>query len=193
MKHIYLFLLLLTISLNLLSQENNNTKTNIFKPDYVAIQFAGNIGYLSAGIGYDLFNNVMKIELIYGYIPKKYSVTGIHTISLKTVFPIIRKQFYGIEVSPYLGMTTSLEMGDNSILILPDYYSKGYYGINAFHFVFLGGINFHKKPPSAQCIHSMDFYCEALTVDNSFWYFISSKEVKAQQIFSIDLGARLYF
>ncbi len=194
MKHTYLLLILLIISLNLFSQNRNDSvKKNIFMPDYVVTQFAGNIGYISAGFGYDLFHSAMKAELIYGYVPDKYSPNEIHTITIKTVFPLIRKQIFGIEISPYLGMTSSLELGGNSMIILPDYYPEDYYGTNAFHFTFLGGLNFHTKLPHAQHIHSMDFYCETLTVDNSFWYFISSKEVKANMVFSIDLGARFYF
>ncbi len=193
-KHIYILLFLLIISPNIFSQEGiDSIKTNILTPDYVITQFAGNIGFLSAGIGYDLFNKVMKAELIYGFVPLKYSSNEIHTISLKTVFPLFRKQIYGFEISPYLGMTTSLELGDNSLLILPDYYPKGYYGTNAFHFTFLGGINFHTKLSHTQHIHSIDLYCEALTVDNSLWYFISSPEVKIKQVFSIDVGTRFYF
>ena len=194
MKQSYLLLIFFIISINLFSQSRiDSVRTNRFIPDYVVTQFAGNIGYLSVGVGYDLFNNFIKAELIYGYVPEKYSVNEIHTISLKTIFPLFKKEIYGFEISPYLGLTTSLELGDNSFIILPDYYPDGYYATNAFHFTFLGGVNIHTKLSYTQYIHSMDLYCEALTVDNSFWYFISSKEVKARQVFSIDLGARFYF
>lgn len=42
-------------------------------PDYVKTQFAGNIGLISVGAGYQLFNKVVYTELLYGFVPKAVS------------------------------------------------------------------------------------------------------------------------
>ncbi len=46
-------------------------KLNFLVPDAAVVQFAGSIGYLSAGIGYDLFKNKRgNLDFSYGFVPK---------------------------------------------------------------------------------------------------------------------------
>lgn len=40
------------------------------KPDYINLQHAGSIGYMSIGLGYDLFNEKTTASLFYGFVPE---------------------------------------------------------------------------------------------------------------------------
>ncbi|MFQ3297768.1 MAG: hypothetical protein ACI921_001761, partial [Polaribacter sp.] len=83
-----------------------------YEPDYAKMQFAGNLGVLSVGVGYQLFNKVVYTELLYGYVPVSISKANeIHLISIKNTFPLYRKKIGNYTVSPIAGFTGSLETG----------------------------------------------------------------------------------
>lgn len=163
-------------------------------PDYVKTQFAGNIGFLSVGFGYKFLNNHLYSELLYGYVPVSISkAEQIHTITIKNTFPVFTKKFNIIALSPITGFTASFETGNNSFLILPDKYPKGYYGTNAFHFTFFVGASVHKDFINLKIIKGADLYFELGTVDTYLWWAITSKEVKVNKIVSSAIGINLYF
>jgi len=163
-------------------------------PDYTKVQFAGNIGVLSAGFGYQFLNNHLYSELLYGYVPASISKAEvIHIITIKNTFPIFNKEFYTITLTPITGFTTSFETGNNSFLKLSDKYPSGYYSSNAFHFTFFVGVGAHKSFIANSAIKGVDLYVEVGSVDTYIWYSIVSKEVKINQILSSVIGINLYF
>ena len=175
------------------SNDTTDFKNKWFIPDFATMQFAGNIGFLSAGLGYELFNNLLYSDIIYGYVPYSLAGTEIHIISQKNTFLLLNKKIKTYTISPLLGFATSFETGKNSSLILPAKYPKGEYATNAIHFtIFIGGrvhIDFNKQ----QIINGCDFYTELGTVDTFLWYKLSESEVKINDIFSVAVGVRLYF
>jgi len=164
-----------------------------YVPDYAKLQFAGNIGFLSFGIGYELFNNRLQSDILYGYVP--YSIGGatIHTISQKNTFVLYEYERSRYIISPTAGFSTNFETGNNSFLILPDKYPKGYYVSNAIHFTLFIGGKIHKTLAQQSKIKGLDFYVELGTVDNYLWYKILSKEVKMKDISSLALGMNAFF
>lgn len=165
-----------------------------YVPDYTKVQFAGNIGLLSVGFGYQFLNNHLYSELLYGYVPASVSkAEAIHTITIKNTFPILNKEFKTITLSPITGFTASFETGNNSFLKLPEKYPSDYYGTNAFHFTFFIGAKAHKALIKNSTIKGVDLYFEFGSVDTYLWYAIIEKEVKINQIFSSAIGINLYF
>jgi len=127
-------------------QESNNfdsTKYSKFLPDYVKLQYAGGIGFLSAGLGYTYFDHKLDISLFYGYVPQKYTVDGLHSISLQFTAKLFRiKASENIEILPLnLGWYLHHTFGNEYWVRLPDYYPKNNYwwspGRNAG--IFIGG------------------------------------------------------
>lgn len=180
---------------NAFSQDSTLIKDKIkpFIPDYVKTQFAGNIGFLSVGVGYQFLKNHLYTELLYGYVPASISkAKPIHTITIKNTFPILSKNFNTIALSPIAGFTTSLETGKNSFVILPDKYPKGYYLPNAFHLTFFIGASVHKDFVNFKLIKGADLYFELSTVETYLWYAIKSKDVKLNDIVSSAIGINLY-
>ena len=39
-------------------------------PDFLETQYAGSIGYLSGGIGYDILRNHARVSAHFGHVPK---------------------------------------------------------------------------------------------------------------------------
>jgi hypothetical protein len=165
-----------------------------YVPDYVKTQFAGNLGVLSVGVGYQFFNSLLYTELIYGYVPVAISKSNeIHLMSLKNTFPLFRKKIGNYTVSPIAGFTGSLETGNNSFLILPDKYPKGYYVPSAIHFTLFIGTLVHKDFVNSKRIKGIDFYYELGTVETYLWSAITSKEVALKDVFSSAIGINIYF
>jgi hypothetical protein len=192
-KDLIIGLALLCISTSLFSQSNQKQWLKPLKPDYASFQFAGNIGFLSTGIGYHLFSKKLNTELLYGFVPKHNDTKAIHQITLKNTVPLFRFNHENLVFSPMLGLTTTYETGRHSFVFLDDKYPDGYYRTNAFHFTFLLALNVHKDFKPSYAIQGMDFYYEISSLDTYFWYGISNKELRASEIFSSALGVRLFF
>ncbi len=193
-KFILIIFSILLLTTNLRSQNEEESKKQLWIiPDYAKVQFAGNIGFLSGGIGYQLFKNKMQTEFIYGFVPKKHAHAEIHAFTLKNTFPLFRKQYLGLEISPYLGFTFSYETGRNSFVELPSQYPSGYYSSNAFHLCFMGGVAAKQQLNPKYFIKEIEFFAEAVSVDSFFWYKINSRQIKLYQVVSMALGVNFYF
>ena len=128
------------------AQESVNQDTSKYKkflPDYVKLQFAGGIGFISPGLGYTFFNNKLDISLFYSYLPKSITVDDLHSISLQFTGKLLQFSLSeNIDVYPLnVGIFAHHTFGSEFWIKQPDKYSKGYYwwypGINAGFF--LGG------------------------------------------------------
>ena len=163
-----------------------------YLPDFVKVQFAGNVGFFSVGFGYSVLRHRLYTELLYGYVPASISkAKDIHTITQKNTFHFFDVSFHGITVSPLIGFTYIFETGNSSFVTLPDKYPENYYRTNAFHFTFYTGARISMKL-RGQMIKRVDLYCEAGTVDTYLGYALMSKEVRLHQITSLALGINLF-
>jgi hypothetical protein len=162
-----------------------------YEPAYVPLQFAGNIGFLSTGIGFTSHTKKYELALLYGYVPASIALSHIHTISAKNIFPL---RHYNLKTNqaliPYLGLAVSLEVGGNAFLTLPAQYPRSYYDFpKALHATAFGGVKLQQLfERHFRFLRGIQFYAEAGTVDVYIWYKVRSEEVKFKQIFSLALG-----
>jgi len=192
--NIHILLAILAFSYNVFAGDTSLIKTKNWYPDYTKIQFAGNIGFLSIGLGYQFFNNRLYSEILYGYVPVSISrAQKIHIITIKNTFPIINKNIKEIIISPITGFTASFETGNNSFLKLPDKYPKGYHITNALHLTLFLGAKVHKNFIYPKIIKGADLYFELGTVESYVLYAFLSKEVRINQILSSAIGINLYY
>jgi hypothetical protein len=195
-KNIFSVSVILLFFIKSYAQEPNLAKEKSwYVPDYVKVQFAGNIGLVSVGAGYQLFNKVLYTELLYGFVSESVSKSDeIHLITIKNTFPIFRKELgKNFTISPIAGFATTYEIGANSFTTLPSIYPEGYYVPNAFHFTLFGGAMVHKDFKDSKMIKGADFYFEVGTVETYLWYVITSKEVSTSDVFSTSIGVNFYF
>ena len=142
-----LAIVFLLIQNNSVAQENNQkdtaSKCSILLPDYMKLQYAGGIGFMSIGVGYTFFNNRLDATMFYGYVPKTFGVTDLHSISLQLTMKLLSYKINDdIEILPLnFGWYAHHTFGSEFWISLPDKYSKGYYwwspGRNAG--IFIGG------------------------------------------------------
>ena len=201
LKNIFIIVLTCLFFTNIIAQDATSVKTKDkakekawYIPDYAKMQFAGNLGLLSVGAGYEVIRNVLYSELLYGFVPKSISnAENIHLISIKNTFPIFTKEIGDFTFSPIAGFSASLETGNNSFLIVPDKYPKGYYLPSAIHFTLFAGAQVHKEFKNQKIFKGADFYIEVGTVETYLFFALTSKEVTFNDVFSSAIGINFYF
>ena len=125
------------------SNKTDSIKYEKFLPDYAKIQFAGGIGFLSTGVGYTFLDHKLELSFFYGYVPERFTVDDLHSVSLQVTAKFLRyKISETIEILPLnFGWYIHHTFGNEYWVLLPDNYSNNYYwwspGRNAG--IFLGG------------------------------------------------------
>lgn len=139
---ILLFLLSVLIGATASASGRRNKKLldKIIAPDYINLQYAGNLGLGSIGFGYISENEKHNFGASYGYLPSSVNSVKVQTISAKEAFhfrkhKISDKTF----VNGYAGTNLLYSITNNTYLKFPSYYPTDYYFLNAVHFApFLG-------------------------------------------------------
>ena len=167
-------------------------RPNWYKPDFFPVQFAGDIGFLSTGIGYHSKKGNYQLAIMYGYSPKSITLSTIHKIAAKNVFHLYRFNIHKRKtLYPYLGLAALVETGSVSFLRLPDQYPPKYYIPKGLHASGFGGIKIN-HPVSSKSISALEFYSEAGATEFLFWYAFSSKQVKLSEVLSVAFGVNVF-
>jgi hypothetical protein len=105
------------------------SKYQVLIPDYMKLQYAGGIGFMSVGVGYTFFKKKLDVSMFYGYVPKAFSVTDLHSISLQLTFKFLHYKINDkLDFLPLnFGWYAHHTFGSEFWITLPDKYSDGYY------------------------------------------------------------------
>ncbi len=124
-----IFLISISESFSQLSEQSDTSKLKKFIPDYIKLQYAGGIGFLSTGVGYTFFKHRFDATMFYGYVPKFTGITDLHSISLQLTAKLLKIKINdNIEVLPLnFGWYAHHTFGQEFWIKLPDKYTKGYY------------------------------------------------------------------
>lgn len=163
-------------------------------PDYAAFQFAGYIGMVSGGVGYEMFKEHLQTSFMYGYVPYSEAKTTIHTLAFKALYRTYEFQIqgWGIGITPTLSAGVNLDSGENSTLDLSSKYPDGYYMTNSVHFPLSVGISI-SDPVSLKKIRKLEYGAEVGTLATYLYYRIESPEVDPGQIYSLSFNVRVHF
>lgn len=199
-KCILLFLcFLFPFSGNIFAQDDweiieEEEKNKWYKPDYLKIQHAGNIGFMSLGFGYGWWREVAQTDILYGYVPEHKGEATIHTFTIKNTFRLYQfniKQKYNI--SPILGFSVSLEPGQNSYLRVPGKYPEGYYSTNSIYACLNLGFKSKFKFDEKRFFSSIEPFVEVNTLADYLFYNIIAQEDWEDDILSLALGVNVFF
>lgn len=112
-------------------------------PDHIKLQYAGGIGFVSVGVGYQNRNEKLEGDFYYGYVPKSLGGVNIHAVSAKiTWHPVKPVEWKSWELRPLsLGALVSYTFGKQYFLFSPKNYPYSYYNFpTALHGgAFVGG------------------------------------------------------
>lgn len=160
---------------------------------YLPIQYAGNIGFISTGIGYSSRRDHYQLSLLYGYTPRSIAGVRIHTVTAKNIFHLYRFHLNEKQtVLPYGALGVSFELGGRSFFTQPSNMPPSYYDYpKSMHFILSGGLKFRHVTSRYKGLRGFEFFAETTTVDAYVWYKILSDEVKMRHILSMAVGIHL--
>jgi hypothetical protein len=83
-------------------------------PEFATLQYAGSIGYASAGVGYNVLKSKARFSLHYGFVPPNQGGT-LNVISTKLFFkPAAFTIWNRVRLNPFdVGIMASYHYGDN--------------------------------------------------------------------------------
>lgn len=140
--HLKLVAILVFASTNIFAFGNKEQKliNKMFKPNYINLQYAGNLGLGSIGVGYISRNEKHNLGLSYGYLPSSLNGVEVHTVSVKGAFNFKKhKLSERTFVNVYAGTNLLYSITENTYLKFPSYFPSDYYFANAVHLApFLG-------------------------------------------------------
>ena len=167
-----------------------------YVPGFVPVQYAGNIGFVSAGVGYASRLRNYELGLLYGYVPRSRAGTHIHTVTGKNTFPLTRYPLKNNEILiPYIGLGLSLEVGGNAFFRMPAHFPDSYYDYpKNVRVLAYGGAKVQRLfEDDFHGLRGVEVFAEASTVDLYIWYKSMSEEISLREIFSLALGVNFIF
>lgn len=187
-------ILLLLITLPFTSAAQDSVVRKNYLPQYVKFQFAGGIGLISVGFGYESKNKKVEGDFYYGYVPEKRGGVEIHTVSSKlSWFPLKKVRYKGVGFRPLsLGTWVNYTFGKQYFLFSPENYPYNYYKFpTAMHMgAFMGG----QVEVSKSKRKKLSFYYELGTTDvDVVSYATNVNAIQFSQIFNLGLGVKTSF
>lgn len=144
-----LLVILYTLPATLAAQDSVSLKRHHkwYIPDSFVLQYAGSIGFLSAGGGYDIFHKKASVDLLFGYLPGTIGGHDLETITLKFTASPWKIRAGKTTIYPFsTGTYFTYTMGGRYSSDLPSWYPDGYYwwseAVRAN--IFIGGKVRHK-------------------------------------------------
>lgn len=172
---------------------SNTLERRWYLPHYIPIQYAGNIGFLSTGIGYSSRKENYQLSLVYGYAPRSLAGVPVHTLTAKNIFSLHRFHLNKKEtLIPYGALGLSFEIGGRSFFQQPSNMPPSYYDFpKSVHIVASGGLKFRAITSRYKNLRGFEFFAETTTIDAYIWYKVRSDEVKLRHILSAAAGVHL--
>lgn len=166
-------------------------------PTHTKLQFAGNMGLISLGTGWDYGKrNQWETDIFFGILPKYQSDRTKVTMTLKQNYLpwsiALGKDF---SVEPLAcGMYFNTVFGDDFWTNEPDRYPKGYYGFSSrvrIH-VFLGQRLTYDIPPRLRLgTRALTFFYEISTCDLYVVSAFTNKYLKPRDYLSLSFGLKM--
>jgi hypothetical protein len=181
---------------------STNVKAQKFLiPDDAVLQYAGSIGYLSVGAGYELFGNKRgNLDISYGFVPESKG-GALHILTAKFAYrPFVIKlgnwaKIYPFNPGIFLRYTLNNNLGFNFDTVQ---YPKGYYYFSEAarpHLSFSNEFQLIKgKALEKTGLKALSIYSEFNTNDYYLInYFQNTTALSVTDIFKLGIGIRAKF
>lgn len=171
---------------------------NALIPTHLKLQFAGNMGLLSVGTGWDYGkHNQWETDILLGFLPKYHSSENKITFTVKQNYMPwslqIKESRFSVEPLS-CGMYLNTVFGDEFWVSEPSRYPKGYYGFSSkvrIH-AFLGQrITYDIDPRRRFTAKSITFFYEISTCDLYIVSAFTNKYLKPKDYLSLSFGVKL--
>jgi len=186
---------LLFICLFLVTIHASDEEINALPFDYMNVQYAGAIGFISIAGGNTFFDDHYDLELYIGATPRFFDISevAIYTLAIKNNYIPYTFRYHSYDLRPYMGLGILAAKNQRYDPNWKDDIDRGYYFQNNWHATANFGVNINKYFEDAS-IKSFGFYAETLTIDVYFLdYFNNPKALSLDDVFSLAFGVRIGF
>ncbi|WP_244824993.1 hypothetical protein [Carboxylicivirga mesophila] len=173
-------------------KEHNDKDRLWYIPSQYKLQYAGGIGFMSAGFGYEVSPTYQPV-LFVGYLSESFggSQNRVLSVSVKNSFYLSRQPLLKY-FRPYAGLSINWGNTNNTFRSLPEYYPDEYYFQNKVHSApFVGGELYVNLKPNKQ-IKGMGVYAELSALDAYLLEAIRTQYVKPHMALTLALGLTVY-
>jgi hypothetical protein len=181
----------------LISSTYGNSSDTVSKhknPTFAQVQYAGNMGLVSVGIGKSFFSERLSACLIYGYLPKNTNGADVHTVALKSYYSVIKKQINPKSaLEGYLGASIIRGITKNTYLKYPSQFPKNYYPPNAYHLALFTGAKHTSLIKNNKLFEKIAAFIEFGTIDYELWYGIKTDYIGFFDLWNVSFGITLNF
>lgn len=166
-------------------------------PTHTKVQFAGNMGLLSFGTGWDYGKkNQWETDVFLGFIPKYDSKRTKVTMTLKQNYmPWSLNLGRGFSTEPLTcGIYFNMVFGNEFWVHEPDRYPKGYYGFSSKirSHIFLGQrLTYDIDPQRRYTAKSITFFYELSTCDLYLISAATNSYLRPRDYLSLSFGLKL--
>lgn len=166
-------------------------------PTHTKVQFAGNMGLLSFGTGWDYGKkNQWETDVFLGFIPKYDSKRTKVTMTLKQNYmPWSLNLGRGFSTEPLTcGIYFNTVFGNEFWVHEPDRYPKGYYGFSSKirSYIFLGQrLTYDIDPQRRYTAKSITFFYELSTCDLYLISAATNSYLRPRDYLSLSFGLKL--
>ena len=185
------FLLMLLCSTALLAQQNHRSG---FVPDYYKVQYAGNIGFVAVGAGYNNHRKTLEGDFFYGYVPKSEGGDYIHTLTSKLNYQPFLIKLHKTEIRPaYVGIMVSYTFGKQYFGFTPDKYPYDYYKFpTSLHIGAQVGAQINRTLSGKHFFKKVGLYGEFTSYDAEVLSYVNNaKSLAFTDILSLGIGLRV--
>ena len=167
-------------------------------PSHISLQYAGGMGFLSAGAGWEYGRHCQwETEILAGFIPERYIDRTHLTLTVKQHYTpwsiCCVKRFCWEPV--YFGLYLNSITGENFWPRCPERYPKGYYWFSTkFHFSLLAGgrVQYLTAAPQGKSLcKSVALFYEMHACDLYIISAITNRNLKPSDVISFSFGVRV--
>lgn len=171
----------------------------VFIPDHLRLQYAGAIGFISIGTGYNIGNSY-EATLMLGLENRTFgnSKEAVFTLALKNSFNLYKpiKIYKRFSFIPTAGASINWGYTNNTFNKLPRHYPEKYYFQNKIHLAPFIGTKFRynfDKTKTKPYRRAIELYAELGTIDAYLLECIRTKYVRIEDILNLAIGISIYF
>ncbi|HEU4408527.1 MAG TPA: hypothetical protein VFS43_24910 [Polyangiaceae bacterium] len=165
-----------------------------YVPDYARVGSGGYLGAAVAGVGYDLYRDVINAGVSYGYAPPRGGAPAYHSLSAHLALrPLHLRLHRDVELVPiYVGGGFLRAFGPNLFVHQPPVYPSNYYEPNALHPTAFAGAELNLLTPRS-LVRRHGVYYEATTIGQYLYAFVRNDDLRLYDAFSSFVGYRASF
>jgi hypothetical protein len=164
-----------------------------YLPDQAKLQLAGNIGFLSPGLGYAWADRRVEADLFFGWVPRAIGGEDITSFTGKLTWQPwevqLHRRWFLRPVAAALQVTYTL--GDEYFVTLPSRYRPHYYDFpSALRAGVAFGGSLGRKGRGA--VREVGLYAELVALDAMLFLWLRNREALGPaDVFSLAVGLRL--